>query len=297
VSEPYVVVVDDTSTLSRPEWLALRRLGIGSSDAAAAMSMSPWQSAYGLHCEKRGLVPGQEGNERMEWGNLLEGVILAEAVKRGWLVGPVHRHLMLRSVEYPWMQTNPDALTAAAVGEAKNMDGWDEARWDEGVPDHYAIQAHHHMIVTGRRVCEFPVLFGGNHLRLFTVKWDEALAQTVIDGTLHAWERIQDDTPPDPDGSEASMLALRAVFTEYEGGKGLELDSEQVTWVDDRTFFEELAKKNHAEGEIRKALLMDLLGNADAEFGTLNGQPIVTWKADKNGKRTMRFPEYKELYG
>ena len=48
--EPEQVV--DISTLSREQWLAFRRLGIGGSDVAAIMGISPFVTSRDLYYDK-----------------------------------------------------------------------------------------------------------------------------------------------------------------------------------------------------------------------------------------------------
>ena len=45
--EPQELV--DTSNLSNEEWLSYRRRGIGGSDAAAILGISPWRTARDLY--------------------------------------------------------------------------------------------------------------------------------------------------------------------------------------------------------------------------------------------------------
>ena len=53
--EPEQVV--DISTLSREQWLAFRRLGIGGSDVAAIMGISPFVTSRDLYYDKIGVTP------------------------------------------------------------------------------------------------------------------------------------------------------------------------------------------------------------------------------------------------
>ena len=53
--EPEVVV--DTADLSREDWLAYRRLGIGGSDVAAIMGISPFATIRDLYNDKTGVLP------------------------------------------------------------------------------------------------------------------------------------------------------------------------------------------------------------------------------------------------
>ena len=51
--EPEVIV--DTDTLSREDWLSYRRLGIGGSDVAAIMGISPFATIRDLYNDKFGI--------------------------------------------------------------------------------------------------------------------------------------------------------------------------------------------------------------------------------------------------
>ena len=48
----------ETRSLARDEWLEVRKKGIGSSDAAAAIGLSPYKSQLELWMEKTGRSPG-----------------------------------------------------------------------------------------------------------------------------------------------------------------------------------------------------------------------------------------------
>lgn len=66
-----------TKDLERDDWLEVRRTGIGSSDAAAAIGLNPYQSQLELWIQKTGkgdLLPVVDPNDDtspMFWGTLL----------------------------------------------------------------------------------------------------------------------------------------------------------------------------------------------------------------------------------
>ena len=64
---------------SYAEWQAFRTTvqGIGASEAAAALGLSPWKSPYSLYLEKVGEIDGPEENEHMAWGRKMEPLIAA----------------------------------------------------------------------------------------------------------------------------------------------------------------------------------------------------------------------------
>lgn len=67
-----------TNTLSRDEWLEVRKHGIGSSDAAAALGLNPYKSQLELWMEKTGRdtdLPKPDPTDTtapVYWGTLLE---------------------------------------------------------------------------------------------------------------------------------------------------------------------------------------------------------------------------------
>ena len=57
------LVLVDTSSLSREEWLRYRRKGIGGSDAAAIMRISPFRTARDIYFDKLGVVSADNAED------------------------------------------------------------------------------------------------------------------------------------------------------------------------------------------------------------------------------------------
>ncbi len=107
--EPEVIV--DTDALSREDWLSYRKLGIGGSDVAAIMGISPFATIRDLYNDKLGIEPLIEEEENnwvaKEVGHRLEDLV-AEifAKKTGLTVFPVRK--MFRHPLYPFMLADVD---------------------------------------------------------------------------------------------------------------------------------------------------------------------------------------------
>ena len=73
--EPQELV--DTSNLGNEEWLSYRRRGIGGSDAAAILGISPWRTARDLYYDKLSVVKADmdENWVALEMGHLLENLV------------------------------------------------------------------------------------------------------------------------------------------------------------------------------------------------------------------------------
>lgn len=107
--QPEVLV--DTADLSREEWLDYRRLGIGGSDAAAIMGLSPFATIRDLYFDKIGVTPVIEEEEEnwvaKEVGHRLEDLVaMIFAKKTGLEVFPVRK--MFRHPLYPFMLADVD---------------------------------------------------------------------------------------------------------------------------------------------------------------------------------------------
>ncbi|MCI0719887.1 MAG: YqaJ viral recombinase family protein, partial [Acidobacteria bacterium] len=89
----------------RERWLAERRKGIGSSDAAAILGVHPYKSAYTVWAEKTGLIveDTEQIGEAALWGNVLEPVIAQQySLRTGRILKDYGRHLIQRNPKYPF---------------------------------------------------------------------------------------------------------------------------------------------------------------------------------------------------
>ena len=132
--------------MTRDDWLAERRTGIGGSDAGGVMKMSKWSSWLSIYADKKGLTPSKEANEDMDFGNLMEPVI------RGWVRGVLKSEgieariekpgFMYRSKRWPWAIANLDGRiytpdNGSGVLEIKTADRSQTKEWKEGeLPGH-----------------------------------------------------------------------------------------------------------------------------------------------------------------
>lgn len=114
--QPEVLV--DTADLSREEWLDYRRLGIGGSDAAAIMGLSPFATIRDLYFDKIGVTPVIEEEEEnwvaKEVGHRLEDLVaMIFAKKTGLEVFPVRK--MFRHPLYPFMLADDPDVTQEQI--------------------------------------------------------------------------------------------------------------------------------------------------------------------------------------
>ncbi len=273
-------VLSTTKDLDHGAWLALRRQGIGSSDAAAIAGLNPYRSPMGVYLDKVGEMPEQEPNERMYWGTVLEDVVAKEfALRSGLKVR--RRNAVLQSAIHPFMLANLDrecygGPDGVGIVECKTTSAWNANAWDDAaVPDMYAIQVHHQLAVTGYAFGWVAVLIGGNDFRMKRIDRDPEIIAYLIRIEADFWRLVESRTPPDVDGTEASAQAIRLMYPRaqrIQAALPLELRDDIASY--------RLAKAEVKEWEQRADLAAQRIQAAlgDAEEGLLAGQVAVTWR-------------------
>ena len=68
-------VIVNTNGLSREEWLAYRRKGLGGSDASTVCGLNPYSCKLTLWADKTGRLPEKEDTEAMRTGRDLEDYV------------------------------------------------------------------------------------------------------------------------------------------------------------------------------------------------------------------------------
>jgi putative phage-type endonuclease len=204
--------------LTHEQWLAVRREGIGSSDAPAIVGLSPWASPLSVYLDKIGTLPPTPDTPAMAMGRLLEAVI-ADVVARetGWRVRQAGTVLQSRSD--PWLLADldrwiglPDVgvcpLEIKAVGP-RQADAWA----DDQVPPHVLIQVYHQLLVTGAPEAVVAGMVWGQPVYIRRVRPDPGRLDTLRDLERRFWyEHVLPRRPPPVDASTVTAAAIRAAF-------------------------------------------------------------------------------------
>ena len=147
--QPQVLV--ETAGLSEKEWLAYRRKGIGGSDVAALLGISPWRTARDLYYDKLNIAAVEDNENNwvaLEMGHLLEPLVAKIFQHRtGYKIYQVKK--MFQHPKYPWMLADvdyfvelPDGTTAILEIKTTNYNAKDHwwLNGEETVPVYYETQ-------------------------------------------------------------------------------------------------------------------------------------------------------------
>lgn len=274
--------------------LATRESGIGSSDCAAAIGISPYKSRYELWLEKTGQEqpPNLDEVERVQWGNYLEPVIAERyAAREGVKVARVNQTQVHR--EYPYMLSHIDRRVVGKdmILECKNASEYVGKKsfgeeYTDQVPEPYLVQVMHQMIVNSKQLADLAALIGGNRLRVYRIAFDDELANLIVDRCRYFWNCVVTDRAPDP----LSVGELELMYSQDNG---------QMKTVDASVFqiwqrYHELLESHKRFGEEINSV-KDQLRFAIAEAAGIQldnelegpqapaieyaGMPLATWRA------------------
>jgi putative phage-type endonuclease len=299
-----------TKSMNRDDWLEVRKTGIGSSDAAAAVGLNPYMSALELYLIKTGQdehlpkVDPDDESSPLYWGTMLEHIVAAHYTKRtGRRVRKINA--VLQHPEHPWMLANIDREVVGSdevqILECKTAGIHGSRLWKDGVPEYVQLQVMHQLAVTGKQAADVAVLLGGQELQIHRIERDEAMIAQLIALEQQFWGYVQSRIPPAVDGSDSADRALRALFPrETEEFKDFSQDRSLSVLFEDYLDTRSQAERMKAKEDALKQQLQMAMGTAaKAQFET----GFITWRKSKDSqtldtKRLLaEHPELLKSYG
>lgn len=283
----------DSKNATREEWLKVRKLGLGGSDMAAVLGLSPWRSPIDVWLDKTSDTVEEKESEPMYWGNVLEEVVAQEFAKRsGYKVR--NNNFTLQSEEYPYLLANIDReIVGIDAGlECKTANAFKANEWDgDNVPDAYYIQCQHYMAVTGKSSWWIAALIGGNTFVYKEIKRNEEVIQAIIDTGAAFWELVESKTMPAPDDTKQCENALKKLY-QKSNGQSVELPANYgnmiIDYLEIKNQLSELEAKKRGIENVMKDFLKD---NEKATYG----EHFVSWKSTKP-RETFDAKAFKDDY-
>lgn len=307
-----------TSGLCREDWLTLRQSGIGGSDIAAILGVSPYATAYDVYQSKTQPLSDEDMNEFAYWGTVLEDVVAREFSRRSGLKiqninylmrHPTHRFAIAnidRAVVNRDVSGNvrfkEGRLTTDQIVEIKTASEYVGKNWgnedSDEVPDQYQCQAQWYMGVTGTQVCHMAVLIGGNKYRQYRIERNDELIDVLFETAHDFWHNhVLAGIEPDA----TTLQNAKDKYAQHDPGMVLDVapDSEAAK------VFEHYESLKAKEKEVKAALELaqtDLICQIQHnEALAIDGEIVATYKTQvsnrfdtKSFKKDM--PELAERY-
>ena len=283
-----------TKDMSREDWLAIRKQGIGASDAAAAVGLNPYQSPLELWMIKTGRdgdMPKVDPNDEsspMYWGNILEPIVAQHYSRRtGNKVRKINSVLQHPDPDKSWMLANLDYTVVGnddvQILECKTAGEFGSRLWRDGVPEYVQCQVQHQLAVTGKAAADVCVLICGQEIRIHRIERDDELIAKLIGLERQFWRYVETDTPPPADGSESAGKSLRYLYPQDSGGV-LDFTNDPYlcqVFTDLLVAREDVSRAEQIEAE-RKQTIQQRMGDASK---VIFPNAFVSWKKNKAGTR------------
>ena len=268
--------------MDNAKWLEERRRGLGGSDIAAILGLSPWKSAFQVYQEKRGEVDGFKGNDLTDWGTRMEPTI------RQWYSDTTGHPVrvpdkILYHAKHPFMLASLDGFTdeprGVEIKTARSGKEWGEPGSAE-IPDYYALQVQHYMAVTGFPVFDVPVSIAGAYPVIYEVPADIELQELIIDACADFWQRVQNGNPPEPTTYADAVQR----FGKSESQGVIVAGRSEVQAVEDLREVKAKLDQLKAEEEDLKARIIIALGDIGDTLADDGGNTLVTYRMSKGRK-------------
>lgn len=181
--------------MNRPEWLAWRQEGIGSSDAPAIMRASPWTSPFELWARKTNRIAPQPTNSAMRRGLALEPVAREAYEELTGIEMPAAR---MEHPKRPFIRASFDGLNEkhGRVLEIKCPGRVDHLEARRGrIPKKYLWQCVHLLLVSGLPALDYFSWDGSTGVTV-SMKRQRALETRLMAAEIEFWQYVQLDEPP-----------------------------------------------------------------------------------------------------
>lgn len=286
-----------TRCSSDAEWLEQRKLGIGGSDVAAIMGLSPWKAPLEVWLEKTGRAdaPDLSGRESVAMGTELESDVL-EMYKRRHPECRVQRvNAILTSNARPWAQASLDGIVRdpkEGWGVLEIKTGSRDSEWAEGVPIHYLTQVTHYLSVTGYAFADVAALIGdhGLHYHEYRVSLDAEDMQAVVEAVDQFWADYVEQNVMPPYVS-ALPSEGKAVYELYKHSDG-EMEPDEAARTEELAARLSELNQQAQETKTEKTQISNELKRLVGEHkGIITPDHVITWVRSEKRDSGVRVSE------
>lgn len=305
---------------NRAKWLETRARNVNSSEVAALFGLSPYLTPLELWALKKGLITdGFKDNDRAAAGRFLEAGIAAWAEEKwgikskpfkDYLEEPALRigsSFDFELVEWPdapvqgWAGRVPVEIKMVDFlqfhGSFKN--GYQDRKWnaddleDIQAPPHIELQLQQEMMESGAPFGIIIVCVAGNTLHKIVRMRNDVIIGKIRDRIAQFWSDVDAGREPSADYErDADTIKRLYARPDPRAAVAPEHHGRLMVLIEEATDAAERRKACEAVEEKAKAEIMDILRGAEQltpDLAILPDGSKVTWKADKNGRRSLRL--------
>ena len=256
------------------EWLAEREKGIGASDVAAILSLSPWETAFSLWLKKTHQADPEPENEAMLMGHLMEEVV----VKR-WEMETGQKAIKASAADIIYVHPEHDFLRATPDRVVRGRKKILECKTtvtqidETDLPIHWVTQVY----VTGIHDADLAWLVSGRYFGYAHIPYDEEYANFIVEKVSEFWNDCVIGGK-EPELISVADFALKG----SEPGTTIEADSEALSQLLSLRTINAAITQQEAAAEDYKDSIKLFMG--ENESLTYDGKVLATWKTGTRGR-------------
>jgi putative phage-type endonuclease len=264
-----------------------RKKGLGGSDCAAILGLSPWATPLDIFFDKLNYDEPEleEITPNQRWGNLLEPIIISEFERITGLSCEPNQKLRVHP-DYPFMRANIDAYIPEinAILECKTADYFVAQNWkytsQDDIPHYYLVQCAHYAAVYNVEIVYIAVLISINDFRIYKYTRTPELERIIIDRESAFWNgNVLTKYPPQP----SDLNDVKKLWSKSTEGLNKSVDEyiESVFWEMSRIKAQvrDLTKLI----ETQQMYITDFMQDAET-LTDAQGKMLATWKSQKSNR-------------
>ena len=267
-------------------WLEKRKHYITGTDAGKLIGVSPYGGKFAVWLDKTGRAAPVVETPAMKAGKKFESAILQMyAEEMNCKLEHVDGYNLITCDKYPRLGASLDGWNhdLQIPVDAKNIkwknEKWGEA-WTDEFPEYYKAQLQVQMMVTGASFAHLAVMFSGQDFYIYSMEYDEDMAQKILDASDEFWPYVERDKMPEADGSDEATEYIKSEFARGDAATVKEPTEEileALKGLQKAKLDEKDAQNRKTEFENRIKLFM---GDATAIKG------VCTWNNNKDSVKT-----------
>ena len=267
-------------------WLEKRKHYVTGTDAGKLIGVSPYGGKFAVWLDKMGRAAPVVETPAMKAGKKFESAILQTyAEEMNCKLEHVDGYQLITCDKYPRLGASLDGWNhdLQIPVDAKNIkwknEKWGDA-WTDQFPEYYKAQLQVQMMVTGATFAHLAVMFSGQDFFIYSMEYDEDMAQKILDATDEFWPYVENDQMPEADGPDEATEYIKSEFARGDAAAvkdPTEEILEALKGLQKAKLDEKDAQDRKTEFENRIKLYM---GDATAIKG------VCTWKNNKDIVKT-----------
>lgn len=267
-------------------WLEKRKHYVTGTDAGKLIGVSPYGGKFAVWLDKMGRAAPVVETPAMRAGKKFESAILQTyAEEMNCKLEHVDGYNLITCDKYPRLGASLDGWNydLQIPVDAKNIkwknEKWGDA-WTDQFPEYYKAQLQVQMMVTGATFAHLAVMFSGQDFFIYSMEYDEDMAQKILDASDEFWPYVERDEMPEADGSDEATEYIKSEFARGDSAAVKEPTEEILEALKDL----QKAKLDEKDAQTRKAEAENKIKVYMGDATVING--VCTWKNNKDSVKT-----------